>query len=212
MYISIIKMNTLEMRALLESYVAVWDISELNKPRPSQATRRACALAQARDLLVKNHILSADEAKRTTIKRHKSGEPYLEFPVGNKHPLHISISHSGSWSACLISHRENPSAIDLEDLHIKRNFLHLAEHFFSVQEIEYVKQYGKEAFYKLWTAKEAIAKLQGKGLSEALKICLQPPLPDQSVVGFGSPDYQLTLQVTQDYIYTIAHRRDKGLA
>lgn len=206
MYLSIIKMNTLKMGALLESYVAVWDISELNKARPSQATRRACGLAQARDLLVKNHILSTDEAKQTTIQRHESGEPYLEFPVGNEQPLHISISHSGSWSACLISHAENQSAIDLEDLHIKRNFVHLAEHFFSPPEIEYVQQHGEEAFYRLWTAKEAIAKLQGKGLPEVLKIRLHP-----SVLGFESTDYQLTQQVTQDYIYTIAQRRDREL-
>ncbi len=201
------------MKDLLRSYVNAFDCSNLSLARHPQTTRRACALALARDLLIKNKILSAESTKQTTIQHYASGMPYLKIPTeNNAQPrtrplaLQISNSHSGAWIACLISEAEYPAGIDLEDLSIKRSYLKLAEHYFSVSEIEYVKRHGPEAFYKLWTAKEAIAKLQGKGLAEALKIQLDPVSLDSIMVCTESCHYRLERQITQDYIYTIARK------
>ncbi|MFI5343907.1 MAG: 4'-phosphopantetheinyl transferase family protein, partial [Chlamydiales bacterium] len=158
----------------------------------------------ARDLLVKNQILAMEDARLTTIQHHASGEPYLLLPKAIQPLLHISISHSRTWCACLISLAAQPASIDLEDLSIQRDVLKLAEHFFSIQECEYVKNFGAEAFYILWTAKEAIAKLRGKGLAEVLKIQLHPASLETNRVNFEGREYRLKRHITQDYLYTIA--------
>ncbi len=109
-----------------------------------------------------------------------------------------------------------PVGLDIEDLSLKRNFLNLAKHFFSMEEYEYVRKFGVMAFYKLWTAKEAIAKLRGRGLAEVLRIKLCPRSVEDGFarleggleVGLeGGEDlkgYTLERCVTADYIYTIA--------
>jgi 4'-phosphopantetheinyl transferase len=157
-----------------------------------------------RDLLAKNGLLSSEDARRTTIEHRPSGEPYLSMPNEMTTRLHISISHSGLWCACLISDADQPAGIDLEDLSKERDFLHLAEHYFSKDEIEWVKKEGKLPFYKLWTAREAIAKRNGKGLSEALKIELHPISLSTGAVVVENCKCYLTQHITENYIYTIA--------
>jgi 4'-phosphopantetheinyl transferase len=193
-----------EMKILLESYVDDFDHSDLLVARPHQNTRRACILALARDLLVKKLFFSLEEAKQVTIERYSSGEPYLKVPGREDSGLHISISHSGLWMACLISTGGKSAGIDMEDLSLKRNFLNLARHFFSYEEYEYVKELGVLAFYKLWTAKEAIAKLRGKGLSEVLRIKLSPGEVEAGHVSLEGCGYDLVRHATEAYIYTIA--------
>ena len=68
--------------------------------------------------------------------------------------------------------------------------------------------------YKLWTAREAIAKLQGKGLAEALRISLDPAELDAEgsegevgvVVMVEETSYELTRRVHPEYVYTIARK------
>lgn len=211
MHLSILKINTQEMKGLLKAHVVHCDDSDLTSGRPSLATRRACSLALARHLLVKHGLLEIERANRTTIQHDESGAPYLAAPEEGRLKLQISISHSGPWSACLIAEGQKYIGLDLEDIHIQRNFLKLAEHYFSGEEIDYVRRCGGHAFYQLWTAKEAIAKLHGKGLSEALKIKLLPIKLDRGGMPFESPGYRLTQCATQDYIYTIA-ARDFGVS
>lgn len=194
------------MRGLLEAHIVEFADIDVSNVRPSHAVRRACSLALARHLLIENQLLPITSANETTIQHEESGKPYLKFPKGSHPDLQISISHSGQWCACLIAEGKQSVGLDLEDLHIPRSFLKLAEHYFSSEETECVRQYGKEAFYKLWTAKEAIAKQLGKGLSEVLKIKLIPTASDNNRVSFGSPGYRLSQHMTQDYIYTIAFR------
>ncbi len=204
MHLSILKINSPEMQILLESHVNTFNISDLSSTRPTQATRRICALALTRDLLIKNDLLSMHDAKLTTIQHLESGEPYILPPRQQKIPLQITLSHSGLWIAVLISPDTNPAGIDLEDLSIKRNFLKLANHYYSSDEIAYVEQNGSEAFYKLWTIKESIAKLQGKGLAEVLKIHIDPSSLDTHTVNHQGCSYFLTQHISKDYIYTIA--------
>ncbi len=204
MWLSILKIDMPEMKILLEFYGVAFDYATLVEARPDQVIRRACVLAVARKMLVQNNILSLEEARQTTIQHHESGEPFLKLPGKSELRLHISISHSGLWVACLISSADKPAGIDLEDLSKKRNFLKLAKHFFSVEEYEYVHQFGEKAFYNLWTAKEAIAKLRGKGLSEVLRIKLCPPILEKTVMSLEGCEYRLERHIAQNYIYTIA--------
>jgi len=203
MYLSILNSKELELMNLLHAYVDNFDCSDLATTRPSLTTRRAAALAMMRSMLVKNKLVTGDMVKQITIKHHASGEPFICFPKDMQNlPLHISISHSGAWIACLISSNEKPACIDLEDLSITRKYLKLAEHYFSEPEIDFVKQQGALGFYKLWTAKEAIAKVQGKGLSQVLQTSLH--IIDGDV---ASEDYNLSQSLTNDYIYTVAEKK-----
>lgn len=81
-------------------------------------------------------------------------------------PPFISLSHSGKWVACAIS--EAPVGLDIE--HCKpRDYDTLARQICSVNEwrtFQSLPQKQRELwFYRLWTAKEALFKLDGAGLT-----------------------------------------------
>ena len=149
------------------------DFPEIKKVRPSLESRRALALALTRSLLTKQGFLSYEQAKKVEIHKLKSGEPFLKSPQRLKQVLpSISISHSGSWVGCLLFDKKIPSGLDIEDLTINRPYKQLSEYAFSKEENQFVSETGQLGFYQLWTAKEAIAKCNGKGLHYALHINL----------------------------------------
>src|SRR5690242_1095493 len=116
MYLSIYKIDDPKLINLLALHNNNLASCDFSLPI-SQFTRRSCALAIAKDLLIKNQLCSLENAKSVTIQHHTSGEPFLKLQnVDSPLPLHISISHSGSWLACLISPIEKAACIDLEDL------------------------------------------------------------------------------------------------
>lgn len=147
---------------------------DLSSKRPPLRTRRVICLLLARYLSVKADLLSEEQTRLVEIKRHPSGEPYLEHPDYPEDSLPaISISHSGPWMACLLADQDRISiGIDIEDTTILRSYKKVSEHVFSKGENQFVEQFGKIGFYKLWTAKEALAKCQKSGLSQTLKIDL----------------------------------------
>lgn len=204
MYLSILKIDSPEMEALLHTYASTFDSRDLTNKRPSQTARRLCAQAIARDLAVKNCLLPIEIAKQMVIERRASGEPCLKLPGISTLPLRISISHSRSWCACLISPYAQKMSVDLEDLTVHRNYVKLADQYFSTAELAYVEQQGSTAFYKLWTAKEAIAKLNGKGLEEALNILFDPVPCESTVVYLDHFACRLTYHITENYICTLA--------
>jgi 4'-phosphopantetheinyl transferase len=58
--------------------------------------------------------------------------------------------------------------IDIER-HASRDVLGLVQTWFGPNEIAVVEAAGPEAFYRIWTAREALAKALGSGLSGAMK-------------------------------------------
>lgn len=206
MYLSILKFGSNELSELFNTHCPSKSPKTLNNNRISQDVKRAAALAMTRDLLLSNKLLPKDLAKQTHIKHHESGEPFLYHPTEKHLPLHISISHSGPWMACVISPSDIHACIDLEDLNQQRNHHIIADHYFDDQEKTFVKNSGIMAFYKIWTAKEAIAKFHGKGLSEALKTKLDLAFLDLAVLDYTQDNIQLTQTLANDYFYTIAKR------
>jgi 4'-phosphopantetheinyl transferase len=184
-----------------------FDYSDLSTKRPCLQTRRVASLVLARHLLVQAEILSQEESKGLKIERKSSGSPYLTHPLYSKHLLpSISISHSGSWVACLLSSPQTPAAIDIEDTTIMRRYQELSEYAFSDEENQFVSHYGKLSFYRLWTAKESIAKCQEKGLSKALKIDLGgqlegPHLDNSYIVQSEERSYKLYQNMIEDNVY-----------
>ena len=84
--------------------------------------------------------------------------------------VHYSLSHSGNFAACLIGRSENGL-----DIQVRRPVREgLEKRFFAKEENDYLDglqgsgeaQEVSDAFFTIWTLKEAYAKYTGKGMSE----------------------------------------------
>lgn len=95
------------------------------------------------------------------------GKPYLP----EHSALQFNISHAENEALIAITHGANVG-IDIEKIKMLE-IDKLAERFFSSVEAEYLHQQSEnekiDAFFQLWTAKEAFIKATGLGLSQNLK-------------------------------------------
>ena len=147
------------------------------------------------------------------IHRTEKGQPYIIYPKGCKEsPPSISISHSGKWGIYVLADPGCFIGMDVEDMAKRRDFRKLAAYAYSIEEQEYVDVEGKVGFYRLWTAKEAIAKSTGQGLAAALQIDLGLQLCDKALgvyfnVQVLGATYCLYQQVDANgLLYTIAQK------
>lgn len=88
-----------------------------------------------------------------TILKKENGEPYLEGD-----PYHISLTHKGDIAIAALSH--SSIGVDVEDVTVPRNVERLSRLF-----DESEKPNDLYEFYKVWTAKEAMGKRLGTGIS-----------------------------------------------
>jgi len=94
------------------------------------------------------------------------GKPSIEFPKLPK-PLYFNISHSKNRIAAAVSRHPN-IGVDIESVSPKREFVKIAQRFFSTPEVEAMlcltpaRQLSR--FYDLWTLKESYLKASGSGL------------------------------------------------
>ncbi len=102
------------------------------------------------------------------IERNERGRPSFAGNTG----LDFSISHSGNISvAALIDSPSGRVGVDIERIDEKKEDTHrrIADRYFGEEERAIFEDSGSAVeFYKIWTAKEAKAKLSGVGLSEIL--------------------------------------------
>jgi 4'-phosphopantetheinyl transferase len=94
------------------------------------------------------------------IGKTNAGKPYVVAAGAN--PVEISLSHSGEYVVCAVSSTQ--VGIDVEEM--KEPPLEIADIAFGVVEKAYLKEAAdkREAFYTLWTRKEALLKKIGCGL------------------------------------------------
>ena len=112
------------------------------------------------------------------IRRTDYGKPF--FP---RLPVEVSVSHTGSLFAVLITARENgPVGLDIQ-LAGKADGGKIAARYFTAQEQRYVEENGEDGFYRLWTRKEALTKYLGMPLAKTLR--------QLSVVSGGMPAEQV---------------------
>ena len=90
------------------------------------------------------------------ISTSSTGKPFF-----NNAELYFNVSHSGGVVVAAFSGL--PVGIDIEVPGRCRNFPEIARRFFHPDEAERCS--GEEDFLELWTAKEAMLKLAGTGLS-----------------------------------------------
>ncbi|MFM8765937.1 MAG: 4'-phosphopantetheinyl transferase family protein, partial [Spartobacteria bacterium] len=101
-----------------------------------------------------------------SISLHPGGKPFfVDVP-----DLHFSLSHTESEVALVFS--RSPVGFDMEKAGRRTDFLAVAKRFFTSDEVLSIEAAGASAatcFLELWTAKEAVLKLEGTGISSGLE-------------------------------------------
>ena len=150
------------------------------------------------------HLLNSD----LKIKYTETGKPILDSSN-----LQISISHTKSYAAVVIS-REETIGIDIEKVSdkveiVKNKFINIHEHICEENKITHLLLH--------WSAKESIYKaLNIKGIDFRNDITLQRfnPLADGSILGWTSNlktnrDFSVEYIVEDEYVITIAYLKNK---
>jgi 4'-phosphopantetheinyl transferase len=98
------------------------------------------------------------------------GKPEID-PVLGRPDLRFNLSHSRGFVACAIA-TGAAVGIDVETLSRKHGGLDIADRFFTPSEVAILhataSSQQREAFFRLWTLKEALIKATGEGLHRPL--------------------------------------------
>ncbi len=102
-------------------------------------------------------------ASSLDIQRTQHGKPFLAG-----HPIYFNLSDSGEW--CLFAFTQlAPIGVDLENVREQTDLMQVARRYFSNVEMAALERLPHEqqveAFYHIWTQKEALIKAIGEGLS-----------------------------------------------
>jgi 4'-phosphopantetheinyl transferase len=124
---------------------------------PDDRRRSIVARAAMRHFL--GRYLGTDAAT-LIIDEEEFGKPVLR---GRE--IEFNASHSGDLVALAFA-RETPVGVDVERRRQVRDALALARRYFSAEELAIVERAADpgDAFFSIWTAKEAIVKASGKGI------------------------------------------------
>lgn len=106
-----------------------------------------------------SRALEMYSGRKEKLRHDDAGRPYFDSAC-------ISITHSGDIWACALSDR--PCGIDVQQ-HKPVRYEKLAARYFTEKENSRVKKEGENAFFEIWAAKEAYAKLTGKGLAQTYR-------------------------------------------
>jgi len=97
------------------------------------------------------------------ISRTEKGKPYFaEIPV------EFSVSHTADIWVCLMMEGDSPVGVDIQQVKEYR-YEKIAEKYYTEQEKQQVRTHGADAFFRIWTCKEAYAKYTGRGIGRYLK-------------------------------------------
>jgi 4'-phosphopantetheinyl transferase len=92
------------------------------------------------------------------------GKPILQVEPS----VHFNLTHSHGAVALAVS-KDREVGIDIEDRQRKVEYLALAERYFAAAEARHLQQVSdlnlRDAFFAIWTLKEAYVKAIGRGLS-----------------------------------------------
>jgi 4'-phosphopantetheinyl transferase len=97
----------------------------------------------------------------------EKGKPEIASPALDA-PLYFNLSHTDGFAAC-VAGRVRQLGVDVEKINRKASHQELAKRFFAPGEYEYLRSLPpnlqREAFFRIWTLKEAYIKAEGKGLA-----------------------------------------------
>jgi 4'-phosphopantetheinyl transferase len=133
---------------------------------PCGGTTRADRSAAERRLRETLAGYLSAEAASVRIERNAHGKPFLTDAA-----LQFNLSHSGGALLIAISATQ-ALGVDLEGGGRERNYLDIAERFFSPDEAAMLGRLDparrRDRFVQLWSAKEAVLKALGRGIAFGL--------------------------------------------
>lgn len=132
-------------------------------PDDARAVRRddrRLARALVRAILC---TLTGTSPQRWTFRHDVHGRPIAVDICGRRSPF-LSIAHSHGWLACIVS-GSHPVGVDIETFRPGRSWQAIAQLAFGPLERAYALRQGSDAFLRLWTAREALAKATNKGFA-----------------------------------------------
>ena len=97
----------------------------------------------------------------------EKGKPEIAGPALDP-PLWFNLSHTDGFAVC-VAGRVRQLGVDVENMSRKTSHEELAKRFFAPAEHEYLRtlppNLQRDAFFRIWTLKEAYIKADGRGLS-----------------------------------------------
>ncbi|MCX2829705.1 4'-phosphopantetheinyl transferase superfamily protein [Bacillus pseudomycoides] len=142
------------------------------------------------------------EPEKVRFIKNVYGRPYLH-PSYSKSNLFFNLSHTKGVLACVVSPWEKVG-IDIECTDF--NAFEVIHSVFTEKEIEFLDKQltadsKRQAFFRMWTRKEAVMKAEGKGFSLSPKSFIVPF--DGERVSDGKYQY-LTYSFFQNYLCSLA--------
>jgi 4'-phosphopantetheinyl transferase len=153
--------------ATTEEFVCILDGEERERARRLRLEQHRRYFIQSHGIL--RRILASYagvDAAALTFHRGSHGKPFLVLP-GWGSELHFSLAHSGS--CCMVAVRSGgPVGIDVEQFRDMPNATDIADRMFTRAESALVSSLAggarQDAFFTLWTFKEAVIKALGRNL------------------------------------------------
>jgi 4'-phosphopantetheinyl transferase len=136
------------------------------------------------------------------IETSKHGKPFLSGAQN----LHFNLSHAGDYALIALSSAA-PVGVDIEKINPKSDYLAIAQRFFAQDECSYIEcnESRIDAFFKIWTLKEAYVKAIGRGLAYGMDK-FSVISPEQQVVS-KVDGYQLqSVDVPKGYYGAVAFK------
>ncbi len=149
------------------------------------------------DFLSRNGYFS-DKNTKVIINKTKEGKPFVKgFSV------HLSISHTEN--ICVIVVSKNPVGIDIEKIR-KVDWMKISSRYFNKEEANYLMdECSPRTFYRLWTEKEAYAKMLGIPVLRIIGVDMMVDFKSRSNKNL----YFEKCKVGEEYICTVCQSNEK---
>ena len=134
----------------------------------------------------------AIEPKNLLFEYNRFGKPFLNSDF-LKHDLRFNMSHSKNIALYCISYQKDVG-IDIEYIREDVEFQQIIHRFFSHKEKEFIQKITidkrREAFFRIWTRKEAVLKALGKGISFPIQMVNVPYNRSNFIIRINNVDDQ----------------------
>lgn len=146
------------------------------------------------------------EPQEIMFSVHEKGKPFLKNDL-----LTFNLSHTKSAAIIAVSHGRE-IGVDIEEIRNSADYLNIAKRFFHPEEYHQLiniqdVQKQRRTFFTLWTAKEALLKAKGDGITAGLNhFCVQFNLNHPGEIKHSdSGNIALTpLETPDNYVATLA--------